>query len=76
MNRLTLETYQLRQKMAVQAAAGKRWLEVEVTPAKSSQGSGGESGLAVLLPGGCRIEISRKFDADTLKRLLAVVERG
>jgi hypothetical protein len=32
--------------------------------------------LAVLLPGGGRIEIGRGFDTDTLKRLLDVVERG
>jgi hypothetical protein len=37
---------------------------------------GKSRGLAVLLPGGCRIEIGHGFDADTLKRLLAVVERG
>ena len=33
------------------------------------------SGLAVELAGGRRIEVGRGFDADTLKRLLAVVER-
>ncbi|MGB8846144.1 MAG: hypothetical protein WCC73_10720 [Terracidiphilus sp.] len=76
MNRLTLETYRLRQKAASQAAVGERWLEVEVAGSRSGQGGGGESGLTVVLPGGCRIEISRRFDADTLKRLLDVVERG
>jgi hypothetical protein len=30
----------------------------------------------MLLPSGRRIEVGRGFDADTLKRLLAVVERG
>jgi hypothetical protein len=75
MNRLTLETYRLRQA-AGQAAAGKGWLAVEVSGTSSGEEDGGASGLAVLLPGGCRIEISRKFDADTLKRLLDVVARG
>jgi len=32
--------------------------------------------LAVVLAAGRRIEVGRGFDADTLKRLLAVVERG
>jgi hypothetical protein len=32
--------------------------------------------LAVVLASGRRIEIGRSFDADTLKRLLAAVERG
>jgi hypothetical protein len=77
MNRLTLETYRLRQEKAGgPAALGQRWLAVEVSGVSSGEGGGGASGLAVLLPGGCRIEISRQFDTDTLKRLLDVVERG
>jgi hypothetical protein len=49
---------------------------VAVSGGNSVEVGRGASGLAVLLPGGCRIEISREFDADTLKRLLAVVERS
>ena len=38
---------------------------------------GGDSGeLAVVLDGGRRIEVSRGFDADTLRRLVAVLERA
>jgi hypothetical protein len=77
MNRMTLQAYQLRQRKAPgETASGKRWLAVEVSGGNSVEVGRGASGLAVLLPGGCRIEISREFDADTLKRLLAVVERS
>jgi chemotaxis response regulator CheB len=34
------------------------------------------SGVAMVVPGGRRIEVDRGFDVETLKRLLAVVERG
>ena len=59
-----------------ETASGKRWLAVEVAGATAVAVSGGASGLAVLLPRGCRIEVERGFDSDTLKRLLAAVERG
>jgi len=73
----TLARYRKQQQQTVgEAAEGKRWLAVEVSG--SAAGAGGEkaSGLAVVLAGGRRIEVSRGFDADTLTRLLAVVERG
>ena len=77
MNRMTLQAYQLRQPEAAgETTSGKRWLAVEVSGATAVGGGGGASGLAVLLPGGGRIEIGRGFDTDTLKRLLDVVERG
>ena len=72
----TLARYRRRQEQtAGEGAEGKRWLAVEVS---GSVGGGGQraSGLAVVLPGGRRIEVGRGFDADTLQRLLAVVERG
>jgi hypothetical protein len=38
---------------------------------------GGNTGaLAVVLGGGRRIEVTRAFDADTLRRLVAVLERA
>jgi hypothetical protein len=46
-----------------------RFLPVEVTAPASSGSS-----LAVLLPGGRRIEVSRGFDAGTLRQLLTVLE--
>jgi hypothetical protein len=72
----TLARYRRRQQQTAGAGAeGKRWLAVEVCgSAEVSRWM--PSGLAVGLPGGRRIEIGRGFDADTLQRLLAVVERG
>ena len=73
----TLVRHQRRQqRTAGETTSGKRWLAVEVSGATAVAVDGGASGLAVLLRGGCRIEVGRGFDADTLKRLLDVVERG
>lgn len=48
-----------------------RWVAVEVAA------PGGKNAvLAVVLDGGRRIEVTRGFDADTLRRLLAVLERA
>ena len=77
LSRSTLARYRKRQEQTVRKASeGKRWLAVEVSG--SGQIARGEraSGLAVVLPGGRRIEVGRGFDGDTLRRLLAVVERG
>jgi len=71
----TLARYRRRHQQARGETEGrKRWLAVEVSGA-SVAGSGGASGLALLAAGGWRIEVSRGFDADTLKRLLGAMER-
>jgi hypothetical protein len=44
-------------------------VEVEVSGATSVR-----SGLAVLLSGGHRIEVTRGFDAGTLRQLMTVLE--
>jgi transposase len=73
----TLARYRRRQEQtAGEAADGKRWLAVEVADRAAVAGGERASGLAVVLAGGRRIEVGRGFDADTLKRLLVVVERG
>ena len=73
----TLSRYRRRQEpTAGEGAEGERWLAVEVTGSAAVSGDERSSGLAVVLPGGWRIEVGRGFDGDTLKRLLAVVERG
>jgi hypothetical protein len=73
----TLARYRRRQKQtAGEGAEGKRWLAVEVTGSAAGAGDERASGLAVVLSDGRRIEVGRGFDGDTLKRLLAVVERG
>jgi len=72
----TLVRYRRRQQQRVgEGDNEKRWLAVEVSGVTAVAGGERASGLAVWLPGGWRIEIGRGFDADTLKRLLVVVER-
>ena len=66
----TLTRYRKR-RVEGSPAPGGRWLAVEV----SGAGSARESGLAVALPGGRRIEVGCGFDAHTLAQLLGVLER-
>jgi len=73
----TLARYRRRQEQAAgDSAEGKGWLAVEVSGSAAVAREERASGLAVVLSGGRRIEVGRGFDGDTLKRLLAVVERG
>jgi len=72
----TLARYRRRrEQMSGEAAEGKRWLAVEVSGDSARAGGAMASGLAIVVPGGPRIEVGRGFDADTLKRLLAVMEQ-
>jgi hypothetical protein len=60
-----------RKRKAAARSEPQRWVAVEV----AGQGyCGGE--LAVLLSSGRRIEVKRGFDADTLRQLVAVLERA
>lgn len=52
------------------AMQSPRFVQVEVT---APPGVGGA--LSVLLPGGRRIEVSRGFDAGTLRQLITVLEQ-
>jgi hypothetical protein len=73
----TLARYRERQEQrAADTVEGKRWLAVEVSGSAAAAGAERASGLAVVLRGGQRIEVDRGFDAGTLQRLLAAVERG
>jgi len=73
----TLARYRKRQEeKAAKAAEGKGWLAVEVSGGTTAAGAERASGLAVVLRDGRRIEVGHGFDAGTLQRLLAVVERG
>ena len=47
------------------------FVQVEVTAP-----AGVSSALTVLLPGGCRIEVNRGFDAGTLRQLVTVLEQA
>lgn len=51
-------------------------MAVDVSGASAAAESGTDSGLAIALPGGRRIEVGHCFDAQTLMRLLSVLERG
>ena len=62
--------------MASIAPEAKQWLSVEVRGQKVVADGDKTSGLSIVLSSGRRIEIGRDFDASTLSRLLAVVERG
>ena len=70
----TLARYRKRQAQGP-AACGNRWVAVEVTGARSTLESRRNSGLAVALPGGRRIEVRCGFDSHTLVQLLGVLER-
>ena len=73
----TLSRYRKRQQQtAGEGPEGERWLAVEVSGSAAVASDERSSGLAVVLSGGRRIEVGRGFDGDTLRRLLAVVERG
>jgi hypothetical protein len=48
-----------------------RWVAVEVAESGTHN-----AGLAVLLAGGGRIEVRRGFDSDTLRRVVAALERA
>ena len=73
----TLARYRKRQEQkAAETAKGKRWLAVEVSGSAAVAGAERTSSLAVVLRDGRRIEVGCGFDAGTLQRLLAVVERG
>ena len=73
----TLDRYR-RRRARGQAVLGSHLLAVEVcgaTEAAAPRDSVAGSGLAVVLPGGRRIEIGYRFDASTLVQLLDVLER-
>ena len=70
----TLARYRKRQTQG-KAVSGHRWLAVEVAAANPTPESRVNSGLAVALPGGSRIEVRCGFDCHTLVQLLSVLER-
>jgi len=67
----TLARYRRRREQGEDQGAGpSRWLAVELSGAHPA----GASGLAVVLPGGRRIEVGRGFDAQTLQQLVSLLE--
>ena len=71
-----LKSEYLQHLITTSRAEGKRWLAVDVSGSAAVAGAERASSLAVVLRDGRRIEVGRGFDAGTLQRLLAVVERG
>jgi hypothetical protein len=70
----TLARYRKRRAQS-NPTPGDGWVAVEVSGGHPRLESGANSGLAVALPGGRRIEVGCRFDARTLAQLLGVLER-
>jgi transposase-like protein len=74
----TLKRYLKRdrdRKVQKSKAGGGALVAVEVTAASPAQSREPHSSLAVVLSSGRRIEVGERFDAATLARLVAVLER-
>jgi hypothetical protein len=67
----------LRQQSSAPSTESKqqRWASVELAPS-ANKASTSDTGLAILLAKGRRIEVKRGFDALTLRHLLAALERA
>ena len=57
------------------ASSAARLVPVELAAGKSPTHHEASCGLAVVLPGGRRIEVHRDFDANTFERLVSALER-
>ena len=57
------------------ASSAGRLVKVELAAKKSPMQHDATCGLAVVLPGGCRIEVRPDFDTSTFDRLVSVLER-
>jgi hypothetical protein len=53
-----------------------RLVPVELAARKSPKQQEPSCGLAVVLPGGCRIELHSDFDTSTFERLVGILERA
>ena len=57
------------------ASSASRLVPVELTARKSPTQHDATCGLAIVLPGGRRIEVHPDFDSDTFERLVSALER-
>lgn len=71
----TLNRYLSRQQSAQAGTVGVNFVAVEVAASRPAETGGQNSGLALALPAGRRIEVARGFDAPTLVQLLGLLER-
>jgi hypothetical protein len=72
---ITLNRYLKRVRGAGAALAGNSLLAVELGDGRRSAGRSSACGVAVVLAGGRRIEVSASFDAAVLHRLIRTLER-
>ena len=76
LSRTTLYRHLIRQHIHAPAvSANTQLVAVELAPAKRSVANNRCGGLAVVFASGRRIEVGEGFDADTLERLVSVLER-
>ena len=71
----TFGRYFQRRRRAQAADAGMNLVAVELCGAGVAAAKRADSGLALSLAGGRRIEVARGFDAPTLVQLLGLLER-
>jgi hypothetical protein len=71
----TLSRYVQQRRSAQADGVGASLMAVEVRGARPGKESGRDSGLALALSTGRRIEVDRGFDAATLVQLLGLLER-
>lgn len=71
----TFSRYLSRHRKGHAELARPDLIAVELRATRASAGKPQDSGLAVALGGGRRIEVARGFDAATLVRLLGTLER-
>jgi hypothetical protein len=69
-----LKKQRWKRKSRVASSAG-RLVPVELAAKKSPRQHEPTCGLAVMLPGGRRIEVPRDFDTNTFERLVSALER-
>ena len=69
---VTLERYRRRLRKGASGEVG--WVAVEVKGHQPAVPQGAWSGLALVLPGGRRIEVAAGFDAGTLHELVGALE--
>lgn len=65
----------LRRRQRGNAAQSGQWLAVELRGPNLAAGSRADSGVAVVLSSGRRIEIGREFDANTLRQVIRSLEQ-
>jgi hypothetical protein len=73
----TLDKYRRRvQSRPVSGAGSLLPVEVVLSPSRDADSGAGRDVLVVELRSGSRIEVRRRFDAETLKRLLSILDRA